>query len=57
MNRKLTIEEVQAIRRLAKHTEMSYRELGQTYGVTKSAVAHILAERNWPTDRQVTEGS
>jgi DNA-binding transcriptional regulator YiaG len=44
---KLTQAEVDEIRRLRKHTEMSYRELAETYGITKGNVGHILNGRSW----------
>ena len=44
---KLTREQVDEIRRLRNTTELSYRELAERYGVTKSNVMMILTNRTW----------
>jgi len=43
----LTEDQVLTIRRLAKTTTASRREIAQMYGVSKSAIAGILSGRSW----------
>jgi hypothetical protein len=44
---KLTPVEVAEIRRLRETSNLTYPQIGERFGVSRSAVAHIVARRTW----------